>query len=252
LQEKDLQQVIQQRTFIAVNDLPHSLSLSIQRQICQTIRLAIELSPNMPKQHLNTHTLQRLNFTDQLLKVGPVDHLATLCRLPAIDLPLENPVCHTLNQILRVSLDDHRSQKISQLLVKYLTRNPQSTQTSLKLSDLVGINFWQLARVVVRGALADENTERRARGGVLSTVGAAGAVDGDDDLIYVGVEIEAMGARRAVGAGEDCQVFRFEVVSLAFDVSRIWVGTVTVRDVKEAGWILQRRSTGRMIAAKAH
>jgi len=100
----------QQSHFIAPNDLLDPVRSCIKSQIRQTISVGIELSPNMPKKHLNTHTLQLLNLTKQLLEMASINHILARHSLPAITSPLEDPVRHALNQILRVGLDDHRRQ----------------------------------------------------------------------------------------------------------------------------------------------
>jgi hypothetical protein len=53
----------QQSHFIAPNNLLHPVRSCIKSEISQTTSVGIEHSPNMPKQHLNTHTLQLLDLT---------------------------------------------------------------------------------------------------------------------------------------------------------------------------------------------
>jgi len=65
----------------------------------------------------------------------------------------------------------------------------------------------------------------------------------------VDVEIEAIGAGMAVCTSEDCHMSPIVVIRWSFDDVGLWVGSVTVYDIEDAGRIPGRRSTGRMIAA---
>jgi hypothetical protein len=96
--------------------------------------------------------------------------------------------------------------------------------------------------------LGNEDAEGRARNGVVAAVEAAGAVDGDDGLISVDVEIEAIGAGMATCTSEDYHMSCIVVIRWSFDDVGLWV-SVTVYDVEEAGRISGRRSARTMIAA---